>query len=348
MARRPTAQHRRIEALLQSMAPITRRAFIEAMQAAAGRVDRAALIAALTAGDIVRALDILGLDQGALFPVGEAIRSSYLAGGAAVGATMPVAIRGQFGFGGNPRAVAAVQRIVGQSIEGVTAETLAGVRGYIVRAVSDGVPPARMALELIGRSTGAGRPRVGGMFGLNENQTSAVIRARAELLRGDYAAYRMREGRVGGRNRSLDRLITRAEREGRPLTTAEVDQMVDAYKARMLNLRGQTIARTETLNALRAGQHDGFATLMDTGVVEVDQLEVTWLATTDNRTRDAHIAMNGETVRFGELFQSPTGAMLAHPGDAGNGAGADDIVNCRCAATYRILTPAQLAERRAS
>lgn len=342
---RKTAQQRQIEALLKTWEPQVRKAFLDAMQAAATLVDRAALIAALEARNIEAALDLLRINQQALFPVGEAVRASYLAGGASVDVALPVTIRGQFGFGGNPRAVAAVQRVVGEAIEGITAETLAATRGFITQAVNEGVPPRRIALDLTGRSGASGKPRMGGIFGLNSNQTDAVIRARAELNSGDYAAYMRREGRVGGRNRSLDRLIRNAQKEGRSLTTAEVDQMVDAYKSRLVNLRGQTIARTETLNALRTGQYDGFASLIDTGVVSSDQMTVTWQATGDNRTRDAHAALDGTTIGFGELFQSPTGAFLAYPGDTSNGAGAEDLVNCRCAAVTRILTPAQMRAR---
>ncbi|MCD1619134.1 hypothetical protein K7H20_13775 [Salipiger manganoxidans] len=341
MARRPTAQERQISALLQQFQPQVRKAFIDAMRTAATAVDRAALIRALEARDISLAMEILRLNQQALFPMGEAVRAAYLQGGASVAASLPVAIRGQFGFGGNPRAVDAVQRIVGQAIEGVTAESLEATRGYITQAVADGAPPRRMALEITGRSGRSGAPRTGGIMGLNSNQTEAVIRARAELLSGDFAAYKRREGRVGGRNRSLDRLITRAQKEGRALTVAEVDTMVEAYKSRLLNLRGEMIARTETLNALRAGQHDGFATLIDSGAVTADRLTVTWQATADARTRDAHAALGGTTVRFGELFQSPAGGLLAHPGDTSHGAGPADLVACRCSARYTILPRAR-------
>lgn len=345
MARRPTKQERQIAARLKELQPVVRRAFIDAMRTAATAVDRAALIRALEARNIPLAMEVLQINQQTLFPVGEAVRTTYLQGGASVATSLPISLRGQFGFGGNPRAVEAVQRIVGQMVEGITAETLDATRGYITQAVNEGVPPRKVALELTGRSLGAGRQRVGGMLGLNSNQTDAAIRARSELLSGDYAAYKRRKGRVGGRNRSLDRLISKAKKEGRSLTVKEVDQMVDAYKSRLLNLRGEMIARTETLNALRTGQHDGFATLIDSGAVPANRMTVKWLATTDARTRDAHASLNGTTIQFGELFDSPAGGRLEHPGDTAHGAGPADLIACRCAAVYRILTPEQVRER---
>jgi len=72
--------------------------------------------------------------------------------------------------------------------------------------------------------------------------------------------------------------------------------MVDGYKRKMLNLRGQTIARTETLNALRAGQHDGFKSMVETGVVRDDEMTREWLPTSDNRTREDHAEMAGVSV----------------------------------------------------
>jgi hypothetical protein len=329
MSRRPTKQERQIAALLKRYEAQTQAAFLEAMRAAAATVDFAALIAALEANDIARALDLLRINQQTLFPVGEAVRTAYLQGGASVAAGLPIRLRGTFGFGGNPRAVAQVQRIVGQMIEGVQAETLAAVRGYITTAVAEGVPPRRMALEITGRMDG-GRS-TGGIFGLNSNQTDAVIRARRELADLDPNYFTRKR-----RDRRLDARVEAAIRSGTPLTQAEIDAIAGRYKDRLLNLRGKTIARTETLNALRAGQHDGFATLIDAGAVEPGRMTVTWLATTDARTRDAHAALGGTTVLFGELFVSPAGGVMAHPGDTSHGAGPADIVSCRCAAVYRI------------
>jgi len=50
--------------------------------------------------------------------------------------------------------------------------------------------------------------------------------------------------------------------------------------------------------------------LIDTGAVSRDHVKIVWNATGDGRTRDSHFAMNGQEVKFGEAFTSPTGARM--------------------------------------
>ena len=56
----------------------------------------------------------------------------------------------------------------------------------------------------------------------------------------------------------------------------------------------------------------------------------------DGRTRDSHADLNGVEVGLDEAFDSPTGARMMHPGDTSLGAGAEDVINCRCMPEYRI------------
>ncbi len=94
----------------------------------------------------------------------------------------------------------------------------------------------------------------------------------------------------------------------------------------------QRIARTEVVSASNAGSYMGY---QDSGVVK----EKGWLSARDQRTRGSdpddiadHWNMNGDRVRLNEGFlDSRTGAMMLHPGDTSLGAGAEDIVSCRCA-----------------
>lgn len=47
--------------------------------------------------------------------------------------------------------------------------------------------------------------------------------------------------------------------------------------------------------------------------------------------------LNNQEVRGMDLaFQSPTGAMLRYPGDTSLGAGAGEIINCRCDVEYNF------------
>lgn len=86
--------------------------------------------------------------------------------------------------------------------------------------------------------------------------------------------------------------------------------------------RAQTIARTEIIGAARAGQFSGDR---QSGMV----IGKTWRSAHDSKTRDAHKAADGQTVRFDQPF-SVWGEQLMFPGDTSKHATARNIVNCRC------------------
>lgn len=86
--------------------------------------------------------------------------------------------------------------------------------------------------------------------------------------------------------------------------------------------RAVTVARTEVISGYNGGTRE--AALQTDGVVE----SLEWIATRDNRTRDAHRSADGQVVPIGEQFDVG-GERLEYPGDP-NGRG-DNTVNCRCA-----------------
>ncbi|WP_108482264.1 phage minor head protein [Oceaniglobus ichthyenteri] len=339
MARRKTAQERRLDALLRQFEPQVAKAFLEAVQAQRQAVDLAALIEALERRDIERAVQLLRMNQQALFPLTESLRGAVIAGGQTVAATLPLTIRGQFGFGGNPRAVRAVEQVTGKLAEILAEEATEMARQVIGLGIANGVPPRKQALDLVGRTTQGGAVRRGGFIGLDAPRAEQARKVRAMLTDPDEIAryFKGADPRYKTTDRRFDSMVRKAIAEGRALTPAQADRISELHKARLLRNRGETIARTETLNALRTGQHEGFGTLVDTGLAE--GMTVKWLATSDSRTRDAHRELNGTIIAFGELFESPTGGRLAHPGDTAHGAGPDDLIQCRCVAVYRTKKP---------
>ncbi len=54
---------------------------------------------------------------------------------------------------------------------------------------------------------------------------------------------------------------------------------------------------------------------------------MTWRATNDERTRDAHQALDGQSVPRGGVFDSELGP-IRYPGDPM--ASAENTINCRC------------------
>lgn len=65
-----------------------------------------------------------------------------------------------------------------------------------------------------------------------------------------------------------------------------------------------------------------------------DGLIKKWHTNMDGRERDPHGDITGQRRKMKEAFKSGTGKKLQFPGDRSLGAGADDIVHCRCCTTY--------------
>lgn len=194
----------------------------------------------------------------------------------------------------------------------------------------EGRNPRDTALDIVGRINRATGVREGGILGLNSGQTDAVIRARAELLSGDTAQLRNYLTR-GRRDKRFDRLVMQAIRDGKPVAKADVDRITARYKDRLLQLRGEMIARTETLASLNAGKEESIRQLVDSGKVQRSQVKKVWRATGDDRTRDSHMALNGVEVGLDQPFISPlTGAQMMHPHDTSRGAPASETIGCRC------------------
>lgn len=338
MARRKTKQERQLDELLRKFEPQVRAAFIAAIQAQRQAIDVSDLIAALEEGNIEKAVNLFRANQQLLFPLTEAVRASYLAGSTVAASALPIKVRASFGFGGNPRAVEAIERITTKLAGILEAEKLDMAREVFTRGVAEGVPPRKQALDMVGRVPKGGRVRSGGFIGLDSQRAGQAQRVQAILSDPERISeyFNGSKPRFTSTDRRFDKKVRAAIKAGKALSPADLSKVTRLHKTRLLKQRGETIARTETLNALRTGQHDGFGTMVDDGLVAADDLTKEWLTQRDGRERDAHAALGGTVLGFKELFQSPTGGALAHAGDTANGAGAADLVQCRCATVYRI------------
>ena len=95
--------------------------------------------------------------------------------------------------------------------------------------------------------------------------------------------------------------------------------------SRFTRLRSATIARTETHNA------SSFANHRIAQSMNIPDQQKQWVATLDNRSRDAHLAMNGKTVPIDEDF-IVDGRPMGYPSDPRGGA--SNVINCRCVVIY--------------
>lgn len=332
----------RITALLDRLEPEVRDAFIAAVFAQRGAVDMDALEAALRAGNLSRAVDLLTAPQALLYPLDAALMGGYAAGAAMV---VDSARRSGviIGFDGrHPRAEAFARNHVGGLITDILASqregVTAAVRDVIERQLVAGVAPRVAALDIVGRVDRATGRRVGGLVGLDA--------PRAERLRIVGDAMRTPEGVQslveGGRVRykvnqaTADRIL-RAYNQGRAVSEADRVLSLRQYGNQLLRERGETIARTESITALRAGRREGFEQAIESGSIARDAVTREWDATLDSRTRPDHQAMDGKTIQgMQEAWVLPDGSRMMYPGDTSLGAPGEQTIQCRCYEAFRV------------
>lgn len=87
--------------------------------------------------------------------------------------------------------------------------------------------------------------------------------------------------------------------------------------------RMRLFARTAITEAENAGRQQQMNDAAEMGI----EVEKMWIATLDNRTRDAHRGLDGQTVPYNEPFHSSLGDIM-RPGDPS--AAPANVYNCRC------------------
>lgn len=328
---------RDIQEALDRLEPRLRDAFLAAIQSMRDAAVLGQIEARLLLNDIEGAIEALRIDPQWFGPLHEAYRAAYIEGGETLLSGMKVKNPydgSSFVMGFDGRHVRAERWVREQSSElitGIVDSQRVAARAVLEKGLEVGRHPRSLALDLVGRVNRVTGHRVGGFIGLTGPQTQWAEAAEAQL-RGLDAGYFQRKLR----DKRYDSVVARAIREGKPLAEADLKQITTRYRDRLLKARADSIARTESLNALRAGRHEGFEQLIDSGKVRADQVRIRWQATLDARVRDTHRALHDEKIHWGQTFTSPSGAVLAYPGDVTHGAPASEIVQCRCIAIYRI------------
>jgi len=334
------SDRQRFEELLAQFEPEVRKAFKDAVNDLRSNADLKRVVEALERKDITAAIRALNIDPAAFFGLDRAIRSAYNTSGLSAVAALPV-IRSASGarlvirFDGRaPRAERWLSNRSGSLITSITDDIRVAARNALQAGLEVGQNPRRTALSLIGRIDRTTGRRVGGSIGLTSTQEEWTRTAYADLVSGD--AERMRHYlTLNRRDRRLDRAVLTAIRDGTAIDAETAARMVGRLSDSYLQLRGETIARTETLTALNAAKREAFEQVVDQGVPR-QNIKKYWSATRDNRTRDTHAAMQGQEVGIDDPFVSPSGAQMMYPGDTSLGAGPAETIQCRCLHSYRI------------
>ena len=335
----------RLEDALAKLSPKIRDAFLRAMQAHASGIDIAALVDALERKDLAAAAEIVKIKDGQLYQITEAIRAGYVDAGANAAAGLPLAIRSTFGFGVNPRAMEAVDRITGDFITQFTDGQRETTKAIISGVVDDGIPVRTAALDIAGRINAATGLREGGYIDLDGPRAEIARKVKAILSDPErLREYFVRDAETGNwkpryttTDRRFDRTVLNAIRDGKPMDAKTIDKLTATHRTRLLRDRAETISRNEGLNALRAGERAGFQAMVDNGTVADDRIVREWIPTKDARTRHDHMVMAGQKrVGMGTPFTFPDGGLAMFPGDTSLDASPHDLIQCRCQCSYRL------------
>ena len=336
------SQRDRFELLIANFEPLIRSAFMAAIEDIKSNVQMRRIVERLEKSDISGAMEALHIDPAAFRPLDRAIADAFEGGGIAAISGLPK-FRDPDGnvlvIRFDVRHIGAERWLSGQSvglIPSITGDMRNAVRNALVAGMEAGNNPRTTALDIVGRINRATGRREGGILGLTEIQSQYVRNARLELLSGDPASLQNYLTRAR-RDKRFDRTVLKAIQTGEKLPDDTIVRMLARYEDSLLRQRGDTIARTETLSALNAANHEAFRQgLESTGYTEQDVTRV-WKTASDERVRHDHRLMGGVEVQgLITPFTLPDGSQMMYPGDTSLGAFAGQVIRCRCTQFIRL------------
>ena len=150
------------------------------------------------------------------------------------------------------------------------------IRRVVIDGMAAGHPPAKMAITI--------REHIG----LTPYQALQVQTYRADLETLNTTALQR-----ALRDKRFDMPVARAIADGKPLSPGQIDRFTAQYHDNWLRLRASTIARTEALHAANMGGRLAIEQTIEDGGTSGFDVERTWIATNDARTRDSHRELEG-------------------------------------------------------
>jgi SPP1 gp7 family putative phage head morphogenesis protein len=311
------------------MLPKARRAFLDAIQAIKDGVALREIANAIERGDagqVIAILDVQGKLEAAANGAGlatgvrslrEVIQQTYAAGAAAAIRELPERISLELAFDLlNQRAVNFLRTYSFSLIREISQDTALAIRNVVLGAFQQGGHPYAQARE------------IRDLIGLTESQARAVDTFRRALESREADQIRQALER-GLRDKRFDPTL-RSALEGGSMSQEQIDRMVSRYYERALAYRAETIARTETIRASMAGEHEAWRQAAEQGLLDTARTRRIWITAHDERVCPVCQPLNGVQVRLGEPFTGGIDAPPAHP-------------RCRCSVGIKTIRKARVA-----
>ena len=322
-----------INRLAAEYEPQMRKAFLRSIEQITDRIRIGEVEEALKRGDVEAALRLIGFDPLDFRPLSREITIAYEAGGVATARAIEKAApkAAQLVIRFDARHVRAETWVVNRSstlVSNIVDKQLNMLRSVMYEGLQAGKNPKTVALDIAGRVNKATGKREGGIIGLTDRQNEWQTNYLAEITSDKPSDLRkaLRRDLVTAREKAL---IKRAIRDGKPLDAKTRQRLINNYRNRSLKYRADTIARTETLEALNTANLEAYTRAVENGDLTKDSIRRFAHTAGDERVRHDHRlipGMNSEGVRIDQPFATPDGPVLTAPFS----------IQCRCWIETRI------------
>jgi hypothetical protein len=325
--------------LLNAYEPRLASAFRETIDEIKSSIILARVIERLERGDVNGAVEAMQLDPEAFSALEIALQEAFNAGGTNAVGELPKVMDPQgnrviWRFGvRNPVAEAILRDLSSSMVTHITEDQRQGVRQALEQGLARGANPRATALDVVGRQNRVTGRREGGVIGLTRYQIEFIERARGNLASGDPDLMK-KYFELKTRDKRFDRTVSAAIRGGKPVTGETLTRIIGRLNDKNLLLRGEMLARTETMMALGSARDEAMRQQIEAGKVQAQDVTKIWRSASDSRVRHTHRVLNGRGVGIDEAFQSPSGATLRYPGDPR--APIMETSGCRCRLEYKI------------
>ena len=330
------SSEQQIRKLTEDMEPKVRRAFLDAIEDVRSNVVMRHIVDALERGNISEAIDALNLEQAAYKSLIDHIAQVYDQAGLWQVAAISwrdinldrIVMRWDMQ---NPRAQSWLLNYSSERITGgLLRDQIEAVRIVIEGGFALGRGPRDIALDIIGR-VGANGRRQGGILGLSARQSLWLTNLRGYL---DGDLNRALGLKLSNRDKDIIRRAIDAEK---PLTKVQMQSIVSRYERTLLKLRGDTIGRTETAQAVNSARMEAMRQGVDKAGISPDMVEKEWFhagPAASGKERQDHISLNRTIVQGLDTPFMAGSDPMQYPMDPN--APAEQVINCRCSWQARI------------
>lgn len=338
------SQARQFAQLIADLEPEVKRAFMASVVDLQAGVNWPLLLQRLEAGDIDGAVAALNINAAAWAEYSSVMTAAYARAGASTMAQIrmvgiaPVGVRFDMT---NPRAERWIRQNVADMVVGFTNEQIEVARGVISAGYARGEGPRTIAIELVGRVTNG--TRQGGVLGLDAPRAARLEKVSVGMRTPEGVQSLVIEGRDGKLamrykvNPATEKRILAAYKAGTAVPDDARDISVRQYRNALLQARADTVARTETANAVLNARDEAFRQTMEQQGIRPDQVVKRWRhgGGPTAHHRPDHYAMGGtEVVGMDTPFVFPDGTAMLFPHDPAGGARHN--INCRCSVEYKV------------